>query len=98
MRHDPEVLSLVNAKGEEVASVRALSTVQDAMYFPPLRYGGNLTGATLWIGKYEAHDILGNVVSPQMIQTRHGLWSTTPFMSVPALKAMIYGDHADEYA
>lgn len=98
MKHDPEVLVLLNALGKEVASVRALPGDGGALYFPPLRYGGGLTGTTLWIGNYEARDILGNVVTPSMIRTSRGLWTATPFMSVPALKAMLYGDRADEYA
>lgn len=98
MNYDPEVLSLMNAKGEEVANVSALPGDGGSLYFPPLRYNGSLKDATLWIGKYQAHDVLGNVVDPSSIKTSRGLWSGVPFMPEPTVRKMYYGDHADEYA
>lgn len=97
MKHDPEVLSLVNAKGKEVASVRGFID-GDSIVFPVLPFGGNLKGCTLWIGKHQAHDFLGNVVDPQDIKTRQGLWSGILYLSEPAVREMLYGEHADEYA
>lgn len=94
---DAELLVLINSKGTEVAFVRGEVT-DWTIQFPPMKYGGSLSGATLWIGKHQAHDILGNVVNPQDIRTRHGLWSAIPYLTEPTVREMYYGDRADEYA